>query len=199
MKNLPAFLLASLLSLTLLHAAPEIGQPAPDFTLTDTSGQSHSLSDFKGKTVVLEWINHGCPFVVKHYSSGNMQQLQDSAASDGIVWLSICSSAPNKQGHMSASEAAAKSTEVGSKATAYLLDEDGAVGQLYAAKVTPELYIINPEGLLVYKGAIDDKKSTDAADIPTSKNFISQALAELKAGQPVSEPVTPAYGCSVKY
>jgi peroxiredoxin len=180
-------------------ASPEIGQPAPAFTLTDTSGTSHNLSDFKGKTVVLEWVNHGCPFVVKHYASGNMQKLQEAATADGIVWLSICSSAPGKQGHMSAEAAATKSKEVGSKATAYLLDEDGKVGQAYGAKVTPELFIINPEGILVYKGAIDDKKSTDAADIPNSKNFVSQALAELKEGQPVSEPVTAAYGCSVKY
>ncbi len=198
MKKL-LMLLAVTLTSSLAFASPEIGQPAPAFTLTDTAGQSHSLSDFLGKTVVLEWVNHGCPFVVKHYSSGNMQKLQEAATSEGIVWLSVCSSAPGKQGHMSAAEAAAKSQEVGSKATAYLLDEDGKVGKLYGAKVTPELYIINEKGLLVYHGAIDDKKSTDPADIPNSKNFVAQALAELKAGKPVSEPTTAAYGCSVKY
>ena len=180
-------------------AAPQVGQPAPAFTLTDSNGQSHSLSDFKGKFVVLEWLNHGCPFVVKHYESGNMQNLQKEYTGKDVVWLSIASSAPGKQGHMSPDETNKAKAEKGSAATAVLLDEDGAVGKLYDAKVTPELYIINPEGVLVYMGAIDDKKSVDAADVAGAKNYVKQALDEAMTGKPVSEPVTTAYGCSVKY
>lgn len=184
---------------TVAHAQVEVGKPAPDFTLKDTAGKEHSLSDFKGKVVVLEWVNHGCPFVVKHYSGGNMQQLQKDATGQGAVWLTICSSAPGKQGHMSAEDAAKKKQEVGSNATAYLLDEDGKVGQLYGAKVTPEMYVINSEGVLVYHGAIDDKKSTDVADIEGAKNYVTAALKEVFAGKPVSTPTSTAYGCSVKY
>jgi glutathione peroxidase-family protein len=198
-----SFLFASIGALALLpftlQAAPEIGQPAPAFTLTDTTGTEHSLSDFKGKTVVLEWINHGCPFVVKHYASGNMQALQEKYTGEGVVWLSICSSAPGAQGHMSAADAAAKSKEVGSKATAYLIDESGTVGKAYNAKTTPEMFVINAEGILVYKGAIDDKPSTNAADIEGSKNFVAAALDEVLAGKEVSTATTKPYGCSVKY
>lgn len=180
-------------------AAPQVGQPAPEFTLTDSNGQSHSLSDFKGKFVVLEWLNHGCPFVQKHYDGGNMQGLQKEYTGKDVVWLSIVSSAPGKQGHMSPEETNKTKEEKGSAATAILIDEDGTVGKLYDAKVTPELYVINPEGVLVYMGAIDDKKSVDAADVAGAKNYVKQALDEAMAGQPVSEPVTTAYGCSVKY
>ena len=180
-------------------AAPKVGQPAPDFTLTDSNGKSHKLSDFKGKFVVLEWLNHGCPFVVKHYSGGNMQQLQKDYTGKDVVWLSIVSSAPGKQGHMSPEETNKAKKEKGSAATAVLLDEDGTVGKLYNAKVTPELYVVNPEGVLVYMGAIDSVKSVDAADIPGAKNYVKQALDEALAGKEVSEPVTTAYGCSVKY
>lgn len=182
-----------------VHAKPEIGKPAPEFTLNDTSGKKHSLSDFRGKIVVLEWINHGCPFVVKHYATGNMQRLQETYTGKGVVWLSICSSAPGKEGHMSPNEAAKKSKEVGSKATAYLLDEDGTVGRLYEAKRTPEMFIINQEGILVYMGAIDDKPSADKKTVEGAKNFVAAALDELLAGKPVSTPQTTAYGCSVKY
>ena len=180
-------------------AAPQIGQPAPEFTLTDSTGQSHNLSDFKGKFVVLEWLNHGCPFVVKHYESGNMQKLQKEYTGKDVVWLSIVSSAPGKQGHMTPAETNQAKAEKGSAATAVLIDEDGAVGRLYNAKVTPEMFIINPEGFLVYMGAIDDKKSTDPADVAGAKNYVKQALDEAMSGQPVSEPSTTAYGCSVKY
>ena len=180
-------------------AAPQVGQPAPEFTLTDSNGQSHKLSDFKGKFVVLEWLNHGCPFVVKHYESGNMQNLQKEYTGKDVVWLSIVSSAPGKQGHMSPEETNKAKAEKGSTATAVLLDEDGTVGKLYDAKVTPELYVINPAGVLVYAGAIDDKKSTDPADVAGAKNYVKQALDEAMAGKPVSEPSTTAYGCSVKY
>ena len=180
-------------------AAPQVGQPAPAFTLTDSNGQSHNLSDFKGKFVVLEWLNHGCPFVLKHYESGNIQSLQKEYTGKDVVWLSIVSSAPGKQGHMSPEETNKTKTEKGGGATAVLIDEDGTVGKLYDAKVTPELYVINPDGVLVYMGAIDDKKSVDAADVAGAKNYVKQALDEALAGSPVSEPTSTAYGCSVKY
>jgi len=198
MKKLLTLALALAVS-TAAYAQVEVGKPAPNFTLKDCSGKEHSLTDFKGKTVVLEWVNHGCPFVVKHYSAGNMQKLQKDATDKGVVWLSVCSSAPGKQGHMAAADAGKKCAEVGSNATAYLLDEDGKVGQLYGAKRTPEMYVVNADGILVYHGAIDDKKSTDSADIAGAKNFIATALEELAAGKSVSTPKTEAYGCSVKY
>jgi len=180
-------------------AAPEVGQPAPAFTLTDSNGQSHNLADFKGKFVVLEWLNHGCPFVKKHYDSNNMQNLQKEYTGKDVVWLSIVSSAPGKQGHMSPGETNQAKEEKGSAATAILIDGDGTVGQLYGAKVTPELYVINPEGNLIYAGAIDDKKSVDPADVEGATNYVKQALDEALAGQPVSTPKTEPYGCSVKY
>ncbi|MBJ7390942.1 MAG: thioredoxin family protein [Chthoniobacterales bacterium] len=180
-------------------AAPEVGQPAPAFTLTDSNGQSHNLADFKGKFVVLEWLNHGCPFVKKHYDSNNMQKLQKEYTGKDVVWLSIVSSAPGKQGHMSPAETNQAKEEKGSAATAILIDGDGTVGQLYGARVTPELYVINPEGDLIYSGAIDDKKSVDPADVEGATNYVKQALDEALAGQPVSTPKTEPYGCSVKY
>jgi peroxiredoxin len=180
-------------------AAPQTGQPAPEFSLTDSNGKSHKLSDFKGKFVVLEWLNHGCPFVVKHYGSGNMQKLQKEYTGKDVVWLSIASSAPGKQGHMSPEDTNKTKEEKGSAASAVLLDEDGTVGRLYDAKVTPELYVIDPEGVLIYMGAIDDKKSVDAADVAGAKNYVKQALDEAMAGKAVSEPVTAAYGCGIKY
>ena len=180
-------------------AAPQTGQPAPDFTLNDSNGKSHKLSDFKGKFVVLEWLNHGCPFVRKHYDGGNMQKLQKEYTGKDVVWLSIVSSAPGKQGNMTPDETNKTKGEKGSAATAVLLDGDGKVGRLYNAKVTPELYVINSEGVLVYMGAIDDIKSVDPADIAGAKNYVKQALDEAMAGKEVSEPVTTAYGCSVKY
>jgi hypothetical protein len=199
MKHILKSTLALLVAAGTAVAAPQIGQPAPEFTLTDSNGQSHNLSDFKGKFVVLEWLNHGCPFVQKHYDGGNMQGLQKEYTGKDVVWLSIVSSAPGKQGHMSPEETNKAKEEKGSAATAILIDEDGTVGKLYDAKVTPELYVINPEGTLVYMGAIDDKKSVDAADVAGAKNYVKQALDEALAGNPVSEPATEAYGCSVKY
>jgi hypothetical protein len=199
MKKILTSLLTLAACAAVAVAAPEIGKPAPEFTLTDSTGTSHKLSDFKGKVVVLEWLNHGCPFVKKHYDEGNMQKLQAKYTGEGVVWLSIVSSAPGKQGHMTAEDTNKTKEEKGSKPTAVLLDEDGKVGQLYGAKVTPELFIINPEGALVYAGGIDDKKSTDPADIAASTNFVAQALDEILAGKPVSMAKTEAYGCSVKY
>ncbi|MGA0094339.1 MAG: thioredoxin family protein [Chthoniobacterales bacterium] len=191
-----AFLLA--VSVSSL-AAPQTGQPAPGFTLTDSNGQSRKLSDFTGKFVVLEWLNHTCPFVVKHYGSGNMQKLQKEYTDKGVVWLSIASSAPGKPGYMNAEETNKTKEEKGSAATAVLLDEDGAVGRAYQARVTPECFVIDPEGILIYSGAIDSVKSPDPADIATATNYVKQALDEAMAGKKVSEPVTSAYGCGVKY
>ena len=142
-----------------------VGGAAPDFTLKSAAGKDVSLSDFKGKVVVLEWTNNGCPFVKKHYGPGNMQKLQKEAAAKGVVWLTICSSAPGKQGNLSPEEVVAMNSSNGSAATDYLLDPDGKVGRLYEAKRTPEMYVINQKGDLVYHGAIDDKKSPDPADI----------------------------------
>jgi len=189
--------LALLIAVATTHA--QVGSPAPDFTLKDCGGKDVSLSEFKGKPVVLEWTNSGCPFVMKHYGSGNMQKLQKDAAAKGVVWLTICSSAPGKQGHATAAEAAKNCAENGSHATAYLLDEDGKTGKLYGAKRTPEMYVISKDGILVYHGAIDDKKSPDPADIAGAKNYVTAALDELRSGKPISTPTTGAYGCSVKY
>jgi peroxiredoxin len=184
---------------TWVHADAEIGKPAPAFTLPTCESKSVSLSDFKGKVVVLEWTNYSCPFVVKHYGSGNMQKLQADAAAKGVVWLAICSSAPKQQGHATPADALKACTERNSAATAYLIDESGATGRAYGAKRTPEMYVINADGILVYKGAIDDKKSVDPADIATAKNLVAAAIDETLAGKPVSTAETEAYGCSVKY
>jgi peroxiredoxin len=184
---------------TWAHAEAEIGKPAPAFTLPSCESKSVSLSDYKGKVVVLEWTNYSCPFVVKHYGSGNMQKLQADAAAKGVVWLAICSSAPKQQGHATPADALKACTEKNSAATAYLIDESGATGRAYGAKRTPEMYVINADGILVYQGAIDDKKSVDPADIATAKNLVAAAIEETLAGKPVSTPETEAYGCSIKY
>jgi hypothetical protein len=184
---------------TLQAATLRTGNPAPEFTLTDTAGNAHDLSDFRGKFVVLEWINHGCPFVVKHYSEGHMQALQKEFTGKDVIWLSICSSAEGKQGYLTNEEWNATNEEMGSAPTAVLIDEDGTVGKLYDARTTPHMYVIDPEGTLIYQGAIDDKRSTDAADIANSKNYVRAALEAAMAGQPVENPQTQPYGCSVKY
>ncbi len=193
--------LASVIALasTCFAAGPEIGQPAPNFTLKDTTGKEVSLAEFKGKTVVLEWINFGCPFVKKHYDSHSMQKLQTAETEKGVVWLSICSSAPGKQGNFTPAEAGAKAKEYGSDATAYLIDEDGKVGGLYDAKTTPDMFIVNPAGILVYKGAIDDQPSPDPATLAGATNYVKTALSEIRDGKAVSNPQTKSYGCSVKY
>lgn len=180
--------------------AAEVGKPAPAFTLTDLNGTSHNLSDFKGKTVVLEWVNPECPFVVKHYEkSGNMPALQKSATADGVIWLQINSAAAGKQGDYDAAAAKAWQAKTGTAATAYLRDPDGTVGKAYGAKTTPQLYVITADGTLVYNGAIDSIRSSNADDIPKAENYLSAALAAVKAGQPVAKATTQPYGCSVKY
>jgi alkyl hydroperoxide reductase subunit AhpC len=194
-------ILAVLLAFTASFSRAEVktGDPAPPFTLEDIHGVKHSLSDFRGKIVVLEWINHGCPFVVKHYKKGHMQALQREATANGVIWLSICSSAPGKQGHYSAEEWRKVNSEKQGAATAVLLDEDGTVGRLYGAKTTPHMFVIDKEGRIAYQGAIDSKRSTDPDDIPKSENYVRAALDDLAAGRPVAKPQTPPYGCSVKY
>ena len=181
------------------EAAPVVGQPAPNFKLADANGKPVTLSDFKGKTVVLEWNNPGCPFVQKHYGSGNMQRTQAAAARDGVVWLTINSGAPGKQGHMSGGEAKAFVAEAGARPTAYLLDPRGVVGKVYDAKTTPHMYVVNQAGTLVYAGGIDDKPTADPADIKGARNHVLAALSELKGGKAVSVATSRPYGCSVKY
>jgi hypothetical protein len=181
------------------RATVEVGQPAPDFTLTDLNGQAHSLSDYKGRIVVIEWNNPGCPFVKKHYESGNIPSLQKAATAGGIVWLTINSGAPGNEGALSPAEIKAWLQENAAAPTAYFCDADGKVGHLYGAKTTPDMYVINANGTLVYKGAIDSIRSADAADIARATNYVKAALDALKSGQPIAKPVSEPYGCSVKY
>ncbi len=182
-----------------VKASVETGAPAPNFSVTDIHGNSFNLEDQKGKTVVLEWTNHQCPFVVKHYDSGNMQALQKNATDNGIVWVSIVSSAPDKQGFMSAEEAIALEKEVGANATTRILDPLGEIGKAYGAKTTPHMFIISAEGNVVYQGAIDDNPSPNPNVIETSKNLVQAALDDIAAGKPVEVAQTSPYGCSVKY
>jgi len=177
----------------------KINESAPDFKLTDSNRSEHSLSDFDGKIVVLEWINFDCPFVQKHYDSKNMQSMQEKYTAKDVVWLAICSSNEGKQGNFSIEEINKRSKEHGAKFTAYLIDEDGTVGKMYGAKTTPHMYIIDKSGMLVYAGGIDDKATTDVDDIKDSKNYVSAALDELLAGNKVSLQSSAPYGCSVKY
>lgn len=181
------------------QAAATVGRPAPSFSVKDSNGRTHKLSDFKGRYVVLEWLNYGCPFVKKHYNSGNMQATQRAARKQGAVWLSVNSSAAGKQGHTGGSEANQLTRSQKAAPSAVLLDPSGKMGRDYGAKTTPHMYIINPKGYIIYNGAIDDKPSTDAADIKGSKNYVLAALSEARKGQKVSTPVTQPYGCSVKY
>ncbi len=188
-----------LLSISMPVWANKAGVMAPDFTLVDTNGNSHSLSDFRGKTVVLEWTNHECPYVKKHYESGNMQQLQADATADGVVWLTILSSAPGKQGHTSAEEANELIAKHGAKATARLLDYDGTVGRLYDAKTTPEMFIIDTDGMIQYDGAIDDKPSFNPKSLEGATNYVTASLTAMAEGNEIAVTSTPPYGCSVKY
>lgn len=179
--------------------AATVGKPAPDFSVKDTNGKTQTLKQYKGKFVVIEWVNFDCPFVKKHYDSKNMQTLQDKYGKSGVVWLSVNSSAPSKQGAYEAKRINELIKEKGAKPTAYLLDTDGAVGHAYGAKVTPHMFVIDKKGTLVYAGAIDDKQSVDANDVKTSKNYVAAALDSAIAGKPVATPTSRAYGCGVKY
>ena len=176
-----------------------VGQPAPDFSLRDTNGKTNRLSDFKGKYVVLEWSNYDCPFVKKHYNSGNMQKLQKTYTEKGAIWLTINSSAAGKQGNYPADKWNEMVKEKGAAPTAVLLDPDGTVGKMYGAKTTPSMFVINPAGSLIYMGAIDDKASFAPEDIKTARNYVQMALDAAMAGKPVETSSTQSYGCSVKY
>lgn len=180
-------------------AAVQVGEPAPEFLLPDTYEQEHSLSDYKGKYVVLEWLNHECPFVKKHYDSGNMQTLQKEWTDKGVVWFSVNSSAHGEQGHYHPAEANELTTTKDAKPTAVLLDFEGIVGKEYGAKVTPHMFVIAPDGTLIYQGAIDDHPTVDLADVPKSENYVEAALLAHMDGEPVDPSVTKAYGCTVKY
>ena len=184
---------------SMLAQGPKVGQPAPAFTATDDHGAARSLADFKGKFVVLEWHNNGCPYVQKHYGSGNMQKLQKDWTAKGVVWLTIISSAPGTQGHVTAEQSQAFMKQSGGAQTAVLLDPTGIVGHLYDARNTPQMFLIDPKGTLVYDGAIDDKPTSNASDIAGAVNYVARALTEAMAGKPVSTPVTVPYGCTVKY
>lgn len=178
---------------------PRVGQPAPAFTGTDSNGQVISLAGFQGKTVVLEWSNHECPFVRRHYESGNMQRLQAEARSQGVVWLTVISSAPGEQGFVSGAEANAETLSRGASPSAVILDPDGTIGHAYGAKTTPNMFVIDPSGTLVYMGAIDDQPRNAGADPAHAQNYVRAALQAVAEGTPVAQPVTQPYGCSVKY
>lgn len=199
MKYLNKIFLLFFFSLALFAADAKVDEAAPNFTLTDSNGNEHSLSDFKGKYVVLEWINYDCPFVQKHYNSGNMQKLQKEYTEKGVVWLTINSSAEGKQGNFSNEEINERSKEHGTNFTAYLVDASGEVGKMYGAKTTPHMYVINPEGTLIYAGGIDDTPSTDVDDIKTAQNYVSAALDAAMNGKDVEVKIAKPYGCSVKY
>jgi cytochrome oxidase Cu insertion factor (SCO1/SenC/PrrC family) len=182
------------------QAAPVVGQPAPDFTLTDINGQKHALADYRGKIVVLEWVNPECPFVLKHYeATNNMPATQKLALDAGAVWLSINSGHEGSQGDFSVADVKAWHKKTGANPTAYFRDQNGKVGKLYDARHTPTLFVVNAEGVLVYSGGIDDINSTSAADVPKATNFVKAALSDIKAGRPVAKATSRPYGCSVKY
>ncbi|MEO7598313.1 MAG: redoxin domain-containing protein [Opitutus sp.] len=193
---------ASLLSSVIVapvHAGVTIGQPAPDFTLRSIDGREHPLSSFKGRTVVLEWVNPECPFVMKHYRSGNIPKLQKSATTEGIIWLSINTGEPGAQGVFDAPRQAKWANSMKAAPTAYLRDPEGKVGRLYGAKTTPHMYVISPDGTLVYNGAIDSIRSANVDDIARAENYVASALSAVKAGKPVAKTTSQPYGCSVKY
>ena len=180
-------------------AQARIGNPAPAFSLTDSNGRTVSLAAYKGKTVVLEWTNHECPYVGKHYRGNNMQALQKKWTGQGVVWLSVISSAPGRDGYVSGEQANKLTADRGAAPSAVLFDPEGKVGHAYGARATPHMYVVNGEGSLVYMGAIDDQPSARLEDLKIAKNFVDQALSEISQGKPVSVSTSRAYGCSVKY
>ena len=192
-----ALLLASALPCAVLAAAV-VGQPAPDFTAADLAGKPVRLADLKGKTVVLEWHNFGCPFVQKHYRSGNMQALQKRYGGD-VVWVGINSTSRSSSDYMAPREIGTELARFGAAPASYLMDESGTVGRAYGAKTTPHMFVIDPSGKVAYAGAIDDKRSTALEDVKVAKNYVATALDEMKAGKAVSVAHTAPYGCSVKY
>jgi peroxiredoxin len=176
-----------------------VGSPAPTFTATDSHGQTHSLAEYRGKYVVLEWHNQGCPYTKKHYDSGNMQSLQKEWTAKGVVWFTVISSAPGQQGYVSDAEENAYLEQMHAAPTAVLMDPEGKLGHLFSAKTTPEMYVIDPQGKLIYEGAIDDHATPDVRDIKGADNYLNDALTEAMAGKPVAHAYTRSYGCAVKY
>ena len=191
--------LVAALALPTAALAATVGQAAPEFELRDTSGKAVKLADFKGKHVVLEWTNPGCPFVQKHYNSQNMQSLQKEYTAQNVVWLSVNSTAKGSYDYLEPTALSAKYKEWAGAPTAMLMDEAGSVGKAYGARTTPHMYVIDPSGKLVYAGGIDDKRSSNPADVKGAKNFVKAALGESMAGKPVTTSTAPPYGCSVKY
>ncbi len=189
----------AMLAAPLLISAAKIGAAAPDFTASASNGKSYRLADFRGKFVVLEWHNSGCPYTRKHYESGNMQRLQKEWTGRGVIWFTVISSAPGTQGYVTADQENAYMSRMHAEPTAALLDASGDLGHMYDAKTTPHMIVINPAGNIIYDGAIDDHPTSDQSDIANSKNFVNEALTEAMAGKPVDSPVTRPYGCSVKY
>jgi peroxiredoxin len=187
------------LVIVLAARAATVGQAAPTFTGKDSQGKPESLNQYRGKYVVLEWTNRDCPYTAKQYDSGNMQALQQQWTGKGVVWFTVLSSAKGEQGYLDASDENAQLARVRAHPTAALLDPSGEIGRLYGAKTTPHMFIIDPQGKLIYAGAIDDKATTDVADVKTAKNYVSAALTQSMAGQPVQVTSTRPYGCSVKY
>jgi peroxiredoxin len=199
MRRLSVITVVSLLAFTLTAWALRVGDPAPDFTGTDSQGQTHKLSEYRGKYVVLEWTNNGCPFTKKHYTSGNMQSLQKEWTAKGVVWLTILSSSQGAQGYMTASDENAYMARVHAAPTAAILDPTGAIGHEFEAKTTPDMFVIDPQGKVIYSGAIDNRPTTDPSDVKGATNYVTAALTESMAGQPVAVSYTQPYGCSVKY
>jgi peroxiredoxin len=191
--------LATALGPCAVLAQAVVGSPAPAFTATDSHGQSHSLDQYRGKYVVLEWHNQGCPYTRKHYTSGNMQSLQKEWTGKGVVWFTVISSAPGQQGYETDAQENSYLAQMHADPTAVLMDADGKLGRLYGAKTTPEMYVIDPNGKLVYEGAIDDRPTPDPSDIKGADNYLNDALMESMAGKPITHSYTRSYGCSVKY
>lgn len=189
----------SLLFAQTSFAAPSVGQPAPDFSLPDSYGKTHELADYLGKTVILEWTNHDCPYVRKHYESNNMQTLQKEMTDNGVVWLSVISSRPGSQGYVEAAEANELTASRSAHPTAVLFDPAGDTGRAYDARTTPHMYIIDPQGELIYMGAIDDQPSARASSLEGANNYVRAAMEDLKAGRKVETAQSTPYGCSVKY
>jgi peroxiredoxin len=193
------FLALTLLSFSASSQPVRVGSPAPDFTATDSRGQTQSLSRYRGKYVVLEWHNQGCPYTRKHYVSGNMQNLQKEWTAKGVVWFTVISSSPGQQGYVTPPQENAYLAQMHAAPTAVLMDSEGKVGRLYNAKTTPQMFVINPEGNVIYAGAIDDKPTPDPEDIRGADNYVTDALTAAMAGKPVGTPYTRSYGCSIKY
>jgi peroxiredoxin len=194
-----AALMAALLPVASPAAEVRVGAPAPNFTANDSQGKAQTLSNFKGKWVVLEWHNNSCPYTMKHYVSGNMQGLQKNWTSKGVVWFTIISSAPGQQGYVTASQENAYMAKVHATPTAALLDPEGKVGHLYDAKTTPQMVIIDPSGKVVYDGAIDNRPTPDPSDVQGAQNYVNDALSAAMSGKPIAQSYTRPYGCSVKY